>query len=177
MLAVAERLEFPGDYALPAVVGGGALAVIPSDRENARKQLGCDMATEHAIYIEMVTLLGSCGDFRAAVHLIREEKNSILEHAHNPNMDDVNSVYQSAIVAGDKHSAMDIRSLCMQKPAHQARRALHRKWGTSFSWDMTDSQQKAMSRRLPESFRRHQAPFGKGGEYVKTRTDKQHENE
>ncbi|KAJ2455525.1 hypothetical protein GGF42_003409, partial [Coemansia sp. RSA 2424] len=175
MLAVAERLEFPGDNALPAVVGGGALAVIPSDRENARKPLGCDMSTEHAIYIEMITLLGSCGDFRAAVHLIREEKNSILEHPHNPTMDDVNSVYQNAIVAGDKHSAMDIRSLCMQKPAHQARRALHRKWGTSFSWDMTDPQQKAMSRRLPESFRRHQAPFSKGGEYVKTQA-RRHEN-
>ncbi|KAJ2735290.1 hypothetical protein IW152_001670 [Coemansia sp. BCRC 34962] len=169
MLAVAERLEFPGDNAMPAIVAGGSLAVIPSDRENARKPLGCDMATEHAIYIEMITLLGSCGDFRAAVHLIREEKNKILEHAHNPTMDDVNSVYQNAIVAGDKHSAMDIRALCMQKPAHQARRALSRKWGTSFSWDMTDSQQKAMSRRLPESFRRHQAPFSKGGEYVKTR--------
>ncbi|KAJ2640874.1 hypothetical protein GGF44_002378, partial [Coemansia sp. RSA 1694] len=175
MLAVAERLEFPGDNALPAVVGGGALAVIPSDRENARKPLGCDMSTEHAIYIEMITLLGSCGDFRAAVHLICEEKNSILEHPHNPTMDDVNSVYQNAIVAGDKHSAMDIRSLCMQKPAHQARRALHRKWGTSFSWDMTDPQQKAMSRRLPESFRRHQAPFSKGGEYVKTQA-RRHEN-
>ncbi|KAJ2702394.1 hypothetical protein H4218_000874 [Coemansia sp. IMI 209128] len=169
MLAVAERLEFPGDNAMPTIVAGGSLAVIPSDRENARKPLGCDMATEHAIYIEMITLLGSCGDFRAAVHLIREEKSKILEHAHNPTMDDVNSVYQNAIVAGDKHSAMDIRALCMQKPAHQARRALSRKWGTSFSWDMTDSQQKAMSRRLPESFRRHQAPFSKGGEYVRTR--------
>ncbi|KAJ2835913.1 hypothetical protein FBU31_001498 [Coemansia sp. 'formosensis'] len=173
MLAVAERLEFPGDNALPTVVGGGSLAVIPLDRENARKPLGCDMSTEHAIYIEMVTLLGSCGDFRAAVHLIREEKNNILEHSHNPTMDDVNSVYQNAIVAGDKHSAMDIRALCMQKPAHQARRALHRKWGTSFSWDMTDSQQKSMSRRLPESFRRHQAPFSKGGEYVKTQQRRQ----
>ncbi|KAJ2475128.1 hypothetical protein EV174_005388, partial [Coemansia sp. RSA 2320] len=164
MLALAERLEFPGANAQPAIVGGGSLAVIPADREIARKPIGCDMQTEHATYIEMITLLGSCGDFRAAVHLIREEKNGILEHAHNPTMDDINSLYQNAMLAGDKHAAMDIRALCMQKPAHQARRALHRKWGTSFSWDLTDPQQKSLSRRLPESFRRHQSPF-RDGEY------------
>ncbi|KAJ1722646.1 hypothetical protein LPJ53_002950 [Coemansia erecta] len=168
MLALAEALEFPGDNALPTIVAGGALAVIPSDREIARRKIGCDMKTEHATYIEMVTLLGSCSDFRSAVRLIREEKSGILEHKHNPTMDDVNSLYQNAVMAGDKHAALDIRGLCMQKQAHAARRALHRKWGTSFSWDLTDPQRKSLSRRFPEEFRRHTEPF-KDGERVSLR--------
>ncbi|KAJ1889333.1 hypothetical protein LPJ66_008086 [Kickxella alabastrina] len=165
MLALAEGLVFPGENVIPQVVAGGAMAVLPSDRETARKQIGCGMKAEHATYIEMITLLGSCGDFRAAIKLIREEKNDILEHKHNPTMEDVSSLYQNALVAGDKHSTLDIRGLCMQKPAHSARRALHRKWGTSFSWDLTDPQQKSLSRRFPEEFRRHKAPF-KDGEQV-----------
>ncbi|KAJ2778629.1 hypothetical protein GGI15_004129, partial [Coemansia interrupta] len=168
MLALAEALEFPGDNALPTIVAGGALAVIPSDREIARRKIGCDMKTEHATYIEMITLLGSCSDFRSAIRLIREEKSGILEHKHNPTMDDVSSLYQNAVMAGDKHAALDIRGLCMQKPAHAARRALHRKWGTSFSWDLTDPQRKSLSRRFPEEFRRHTEPF-KDGERVTVR--------
>lgn len=167
MLALSEALVLTGENAMPANVAGGSAAVIPSDREIARKQVGCGMETEHAVYIEMITLLGSCGDFRSAVQLLREEKNGVLEHSHKPTMDDVNSLYQNAVMAGDKHTALDIRGLCMQKPAHQARRALHRKWGTSFSWDLTNSQHKAMSRRLPESYRRHQKPF-RDGEFVET---------
>ncbi|KAJ1648410.1 hypothetical protein J3B02_001098 [Coemansia erecta] len=165
MLALAEGMEFPGENALPGVIAGGGLAVLPSDREIARRKIGCDMKTEHATYIEMITLLGSCGDFRSAVNLIREEKTSILEHQHRPTMEDVNSLYQNAVVAGDKHSALDIRNLCMQKPIHSARRALHRKWGTSFSWDLTDPQRKSLSRRFPEEFRPRKAPF-KDGEQV-----------
>ncbi|KAJ1826019.1 hypothetical protein LPJ56_002397 [Coemansia sp. RSA 2599] len=165
MLALAEGLEFPGESALPEVVAGGGLAVLPSDREVARRKIGCDMKTEHATYIEMITLLGSCSDFRSAINLIREEKTGILEHQHNPTMEDVNSLYQNAMLAGDKHSALDIRNLCMQKPLHSARRALHRKWGTSFSWDLTDPQRKSLSRRFPEEFRPRKAPF-KDGEQV-----------
>ncbi|KAJ2361652.1 hypothetical protein IW150_007190 [Coemansia sp. RSA 2607] len=168
MLALAESLEFPGDNALPTIVAGGAVAVIPSDREIARRKIGCDMKTEHATYIEMITLLGSCGDFRSAIRLIREEKSEILEHKHNPTMYDVSSLYQNAVMAGDKNAALDIRGLCMQKPAHAARRALHRKWGTSFSWDLTDPQRKSLSRRFPEEFRRHTEPF-KDGEHVSLR--------
>ncbi|KAI9502927.1 hypothetical protein GGI25_003200 [Coemansia spiralis] len=165
MLELAKVLVFPGENAIPERLAGGALAVLPADREVARKRIGCDMKTEHATYIEMITLLGSCRDFRSAIRLIEEEKTGILEHSHNPTMDDVASLYQNAVVAGEKHAALDIRRLCMQKPAHQARRALHRKWGTSFSWDRTDSQHKALSRRFPEEFRRHNGPF-KDGEYV-----------
>ncbi|KAJ2600786.1 hypothetical protein H4R99_003209 [Coemansia sp. RSA 1722] len=162
MMALAEGLELPGDNALPGVIAGGGLAVLPSDREIARKKIGCDMRTEHATYIEMITLLGSCGDFRSAINLIREEKTGVLEHKHSPTMEDVNSLYQNAMVAGDKHSALDIRNLCMQKPLHSARRALHRKWGTSFSWDLTDPQRKSLSRRFPEEFRPRKAPFRDG---------------
>ncbi|KAJ1958839.1 hypothetical protein EC988_000058 [Linderina pennispora] len=168
MMALAKGLEFPGENALPACVAGGALAVLPADRETARRRVGCDMKVEHATYIEMITLLGSCGDFRAAIQLIREEKNDILEHPHTPNMEDVNSLYQNAVVAGDKASALDIRGLCMRKPLNAARRALHRKWGTSYSWDLTDPQHRSLSRRFPEEFRRHQRPF-KDGEYVVSR--------
>ncbi|KAJ2781362.1 hypothetical protein H4R18_002937 [Coemansia javaensis] len=164
-LALARTLTFPGDNALPACVAGGALGVTPADREVARRRLGCDMTTEHATYIEMVTLLGSGGDFSAAVQLLREEKQGVLEHQHNPTMLDVNSLYQNAIKAGDKHAALDIRGLCMQKPLHPARRALHRKWGTSFSWDLTAPQHRSLSRRFPEEFRRHTAPF-QDGEFV-----------
>ncbi|KAJ1728947.1 hypothetical protein LPJ61_003766, partial [Coemansia biformis] len=164
-LALAETLTFPGDNALPACVAGGALAVTPADREAARRQIGCDTKTEHAVYIEMVTLMGSAGDFRSAIQLLREEKQGILEHKHSPTMEDVNSLYQSAVVAGNKHAALDIRGLCMQKPLHSGRRALHRKWGTSFSWDLTGPQHKSLSRRFPEEFRRHSPPF-KDGEFV-----------
>ncbi|KAJ2156014.1 hypothetical protein GGF46_005469 [Coemansia sp. RSA 552] len=165
MLALTEALEFPGNYALPTNVAGGALAVTAADREVARKQVHCDMKVEHAIYIEMMTLLGSNGDFRSAIQLLREEKNGILEHKHNPTMTDVLSLYQNATVAGNKHAALDIRGLCMQKPLHKARRALHRKWGTSFTWELTSPQYKSLSRRFPEEHRRHEAPF-KDGEYV-----------
>ncbi|KAJ2721711.1 hypothetical protein GGI07_003767 [Coemansia sp. Benny D115] len=171
MLALAETLAFPGENALPTIVAGGSLAVLPSDREFARSQIGCDMKAEHAVYIEMITLLGSCSDFRAAIKLIREEKTGVLEHQHNPTMEDVHSLYQSAVRAGDKHAALDIRGLCMQKPAHSARRALHRKWGTSFSWDLTDPQRKSLSRRFPEEFKRHRGPF-KDGERVSVRPRK-----
>ncbi|KAJ1898404.1 hypothetical protein LPJ66_002766 [Kickxella alabastrina] len=58
-------------------------------------------------------------------------------------MEDVSNPYQNALVSGGKHSTLDIRSLCMQKPAHSARRALNRKCGTPFSWDLTDPQQVA----------------------------------
>ncbi|KAJ1941903.1 hypothetical protein FBU59_003364 [Linderina macrospora] len=162
MMSLAKGLAFPGENALPECIAGGALAVLPADRETARKRV------EHATYMEMVTLLGSCGDFRAAIQLLREEMNDILEHAHKPTMDDVNSLYQNAVVAGDKASALDIRGLCMHKPLNSARRALHRKWGTSYSWDLTDPQQRSLSRRFPEEFRRHQKPF-RNAEYVVSR--------
>ncbi|KAJ2868711.1 hypothetical protein GGI22_000700 [Coemansia erecta] len=166
MLDLAESLIFPGKNAMPDCVAGGALAVLPADRENARRHIGCDMKAEHAVYIEMVTLLGSNHDFSSAIRLIREEKVGILEHAHAPTMEDVLSLYQNALSSGNKDAALDIRGLCMQKRTHPARRALNRKWGTSFSWDRTDSQQKALSRRFPEEFRRHVGPF-KDGEYVR----------
>ncbi|KAJ2617804.1 hypothetical protein H4S08_000184 [Coemansia sp. RSA 1365] len=168
MLALSEALVFPGESMLPTSVAGGALAVTPADRETARRQIGCDMKTEHAIYIEMVTLLSSSGDFRAAIHLLREEKRGILEHKHNPTMADVNVLYRNATAAGNKHAALDIRGLCMQKPLIQPRRALHRKWGTSFNWELTAPQYKSLSRRFPEEFRPHKGPF-KDGEYVYSR--------
>ncbi|KAJ2687368.1 hypothetical protein H4R19_006637, partial [Coemansia spiralis] len=167
-LALAEALTFPGENALPACVAGGALAVTPADREVARRKLGCDMKTEHATYIEMVTLLGSAGDFRSAIQLLREEEG-ILEHKHNPTMQDVGSLYQIAVVAGNQHAALDIRGLCMQKPLHSGRRALHRKWGTSFSWDLTEPQHRSLSRRFPEEYRRHRPPF-RDGEHVYSRS-------
>ncbi|KAJ2798157.1 hypothetical protein H4R20_004921 [Coemansia guatemalensis] len=168
MLALSEALVFPGESMLPTSVAGGALAVTAADREIARRQIGCDMKTEHATYIEMVTLLSSSGDFRAAIHLLREEKRGILEHKHNPTMTDVNVLYRNATAAGNKHAALDIRGLCMQKPLNQPRRELHRKWGTSFNWELTGPQYKALSRRFPEEFRPHKEPF-KDGEYVYSR--------
>ncbi|KAJ2083517.1 hypothetical protein H4R24_000790 [Coemansia sp. RSA 988] len=168
MLALSEALVFPGDYMLPTSVAGGALAVTAADRELARRQIGCGMKTEHAVYIEMMTLLSSSGDFRAAIHLLREEKRGILEHQHNPTMTDVNVFYRNATAAGNKHAALDIRGLCMQKPLNQPRRALHRKWGTSFNWELTAPQYKALSRRFPEEYRPHKGPF-KDGEYVYSR--------
>ncbi|KAJ2760553.1 hypothetical protein IWQ56_005459, partial [Coemansia nantahalensis] len=169
MLALAETLTFPGENAAPVCVAGGALAVTPADREVARRKIGCDMKTEHATYIEMVTLLGSAGDFRSAIQLIREEKEGILEHTHNPTMQDVGSLYQIAVDAGNQHAALDIRGLCMQKPLHAGRRALHRKWGTSFSWDLTEPQHRSLSRRFPEEHRRHSPPF-RDGEHVYSRS-------
>ncbi|KAJ2614584.1 hypothetical protein EV177_001984 [Coemansia sp. RSA 1804] len=166
MLNLAESLVFPGESAIPTNVAGGSLAVLPADRETARRRIGCDMKTEHAMYIEMITLLGSNRDINSAIRLIREEKTEILEHAHAPTMEDVLSLYQNAIASGNKDAGLDIRGLCMQKPAHPARRALNRKWGTSFGWDRSDTQHKAMSRRFPEEFRRHVGPF-KDGEYVR----------
>ncbi|KAJ1940248.1 hypothetical protein GGF37_004054, partial [Kickxella alabastrina] len=65
--------------------------------------------------------------------LIRKKKNDILKHKHSLTMEDVSNLYQNALVAGGKHSILDIRSLCMQKPVNLARRALNHKWGTSFS--------------------------------------------
>ncbi|KAJ2557223.1 hypothetical protein EV175_001480 [Coemansia sp. RSA 1933] len=171
MLDLAESLVFPGMLAMPERVAGGALATLPVDREIARKGIGCDMVTEHAVYMEMVNLLGSNQDFDSAIRLVREEKKGILEHAHSPTFEDVMSTYQNALMAGKKAAALDIRGLCMPKRTHQAHRALSRKWGTSFSWDRTDSQQKALSRRFPEEFRRHDGPF-KDGEYVRLEKQK-----
>ncbi|KAJ1666360.1 hypothetical protein EV178_002316 [Coemansia sp. RSA 1646] len=168
MLDLAESLVFPGENAMPDRVAGGALATLPADRETARRRIGCDMKTEHAVYIEMVTLLGSNHDFNSAIRLLREEKMGILEHAHAPTMEDVMSLYQNAAASGNKDAALDIRGMCMQKRTHPARRALSRKWGTSFNWDRTDSEQKALSRRFPEEFRRNVGPF-KDGEYARLR--------
>ncbi|KAJ2828880.1 hypothetical protein IWW50_001154 [Coemansia erecta] len=165
MLALTTTLEFSDSYNMPTNVAGGALAVTQDDREVARKRIGCDMKPEHATYVEMLTLLGSCGDFRSAIQLLREEKQGILEHKHNPTLQDVISLYQNAVVAGDKHAALDIRGLCMQKPLHPARRRLHRKWGTSFGWELTSPQYKSLSRRFPEEYKRHNPPF-KNGEHV-----------
>ncbi|KAJ2470410.1 hypothetical protein IWW56_006537 [Coemansia sp. RSA 2131] len=169
MLALVTDLEFPGSLSMPTNVAGGALAVTADDREVARKLIGCDMKPEHATYIEMITLLGSCGDFRSAVHLLREEKEGILEHKHDPTMQDVGSMYQNALVSGNKHAALDVRGLCMPKPLHEARRKLHRKWGTSFGWELTSPQYKAVSRRFPEEFKPHNPPF-KNGEHVYSRS-------
>ncbi|KAJ2535415.1 hypothetical protein IWW43_001655 [Coemansia sp. RSA 1935] len=168
MLALVTDLEFPGSLSMPTNVAGGALAVTPDDREVARTLIGCDMKPEHATYIEMITLLGSCGDFRSAVHLLREEKEGILEHKHDPTMHDVNSMYQNALVSGNKHAALDVRGLCMPKPLHEARRRLHRKWGTSFGWELTSPQYKAVDRRFPEEFKPHNPPF-KNAEHVYSR--------
>ncbi|KAJ2851704.1 hypothetical protein IWW36_000849 [Coemansia brasiliensis] len=165
MLSLTTSIEFTGANLLPTNVGGGALAVTREDREAARREIGCDMSTEHAMYMEMVGLLGSCNDFRAAIQLLREQKTDILEHEHKPTMKDVYSLWQNAGLAGDKHALLDIRGLCMEKPLHPARRALHRKWGTSFSWELTTPQYKSLARRFPEEFQKNNPPF-KGGEYV-----------
>ncbi|KAJ1864038.1 hypothetical protein LPJ78_003646 [Coemansia sp. RSA 989] len=165
MLALTTSIEFTGANLMPTNVGGGALAVTRDDREAARREIGCGMKTEHAMYMEMVGLLGSCNDFRAAIQLLREQKTDILEHEHKPTMKNVSSLRQNAGLAGDKHALLDIRGLCMEKPLHPARRALHRKWGTSFSWELTTPQYKSLARRFPEEFQKNNPPF-KGSEYV-----------
>ncbi|KAJ2456020.1 hypothetical protein EV183_000363 [Coemansia sp. RSA 2336] len=165
MLALTTSIEFTGANLMPTNVGGGALAVTRDDREAARREIGCGMKTEHTMYMEMIGLLGSCNDFRAAIQLLREQKTAILEHEHKPTMKHVSSLRQNAGLAGDKHALLDIRGLCMEKPLHPARRALHRKWGTSFSWELTTPQYKSLARRFPEEFQKNNPPF-KGSEYV-----------